>query len=80
MKNLSKIKLHNLSQAEMASKEQSILKGGTAYCVSICVDAACACSEIDGTGIYPLSNSTAENNMNSPTTEMTVSNDIKDSL
>lgn len=80
MKNLSKIKLHNLSQAEMASKEQSILKGGKVYCVSICEDAVCACSEIDGTGIFPLSNSTAENNINSPTTEMTVSDDIKDNL
>lgn len=62
MKNLSKIKLHNLSQAEMASKEQSILKGGATYCISVCLDAICACNEVgDGSGNFPLSDSNTAN-------------------
>lgn len=60
MKNLSKIKLHNLSQAEMASKEQSILKGGATYCISVCLDAICACNETEN-GSFPLSESATAN-------------------
>lgn len=36
MKKLSRISLHNLSQAEMAKREQNLLKGGEYICVGLC--------------------------------------------
>ena len=40
-----KINLHNLSQAEMASREQDMLKGGVCACVTVCGDSICSCWE-----------------------------------
>lgn len=60
MKNVKKIKLHNLSQAEMADKEMNLLKGGSGlpgYCISICLDAICKCAE-DGSGVFTTDNTT----------------------
>lgn len=36
MKKLSRISLHNLSQSEMAKREQNLLKGGVVICAGIC--------------------------------------------
>lgn len=44
----------------MASKEQSILKGGATYCISVCLDAICACNETEN-GNFPLSDSNTAN-------------------
>lgn len=63
MKKLSKINLHNLSKAEMADRELNLLKGGSAYCISICLDAICTCSEFgDGSGNFPASDSVSYKN------------------
>jgi len=47
MKKLSKIKLHNLCQTEMAEREQNVLRGGTSYCscITICSGSICGCFE-----------------------------------
>lgn len=45
MKKLNKINLHQLSQAELAEKEQSMLKGGACGCCYMCVGDACGCPE-----------------------------------
>lgn len=61
MKKLNKISLHNLSQTEMANREQKMLKGGRlCACVGVCLGDACVCTEVDDTGLFPLS----ENNTN----------------
>lgn len=36
MKQLNRIKLHKLSQAELAEKEEKLLVGGQCGCISIC--------------------------------------------
>lgn len=62
MKNVKKIKLHNLSQAEMADKEMNLLKGGSGlpgYCISICLDSICKCAE-DGSGVFPADKTTQQ--------------------
>lgn len=57
MKKLNKISLHNLSQAEMASREQNLVRGGyTCACASVCMDDACICKE-DISGNFSTSNS-----------------------
>lgn len=62
MKKIKKIRLHDLSQAEMADKEQNILRGGAVYCISICLDAVCKCNEEgDGSGYFPTSDSSTNN-------------------
>ena len=47
MKKLSKIKLHNLCQTEMAERDQHVLRGGAAYCgcVTVCTGSICGCFE-----------------------------------
>mgnify|MGYP000089381592 CR=1 FL=1 len=59
MKNLNKINLHKLSQAELAEKELSILKGGSCACVIICMESICACVE-GSSGDFPSSNGNIE--------------------
>ena len=75
MKKLKKINLHNLSQAEMASSELNLLRGGSgAYkcaCVSICADAICKCVTVGDSGIFTNSASTTEVYMSSSLTEKT---------
>ena len=61
MKKLNKISLHNLSQTEMANREQKMLKGGRlCACVGVCLGDACVCTEAGDTGLFPLS----DNNTN----------------
>lgn len=70
MKEVRKIKLHSLSQAEMAEKEMNLLKGGydVNICVSICMDAVCKCLE-DSNGNFPISEGTIETYMTTNMTE-----------
>lgn len=56
MKKLTKINLRKLSQAELAEREQSILKGGACGCASVCWGDACGCGESSGGG-FPSSSS-----------------------
>ena len=51
MKKLTKISLHNLSQAELAKKEENLLRGGQFSCA--CAGAACFCDVI-----YPIGSAT----------------------
>lgn len=37
MKKLTKLSLHDLSQAELAKREQELIKGGQCACVSVCL-------------------------------------------
>ena len=64
MKKLKKINLHNLSQAEMASSELYLLKGGSGSykcaCISICKDAICRCETFGYSGSFSTSVSCAE--------------------
>lgn len=41
MKKLTKISLHNLSQAELAKKEENLLRGGEFRCA--CAGSSCVC-------------------------------------
>ena len=48
-KKISPIKLHNLSEAEMETRELNLLRGGSGFdtkcpCVSACVGSNCTCS------------------------------------
>lgn len=50
MKKLTKIKLHDLSQAAMAKREQRMLIGGSGIvkrcaCVCVCAESICACTD-----------------------------------
>lgn len=36
MKKLSKINLHNLSQAELSKREENLLRGGSSSCICSC--------------------------------------------
>lgn len=47
MKTLNALKLHNLNQAEMAKKEQNLLKGGQYSCSCTC-GAECGCKYAGG--------------------------------
>lgn len=76
MKNVKKIKLHNLSQAEMADKEMNLLKGGSGlpgYCISICLDAICKCPE-DSSGVFTTDYTILETHDSSSTTQEDISN------
>lgn len=80
MKTVKKIKLHNLSQAEMADKEMNLLKGGSGlpgYCVSVCLDAMCPCED-DGSGTFPTSANITNKYINSSPTEEGVSEWVKE--
>lgn len=63
MKKLKKINLHHLCGTKMTSCEQNVLRGGAVYCISVCLDAVCACNEVgDGSGNFPTSATIASNN------------------
>ena len=58
----------------MTDREQNILRGGSevVYCISICLDAICACNEVgDGSGNFPTSSGTSSSTTS--TTEKGVS-------
>lgn len=81
MKTVKKIKLHNLSQAEMADKEMNLLKGGSGlsgYCISICLDAVCKCAE-ERSGTFPASESTRQTYDSTSESEKGISNLAKSS-
>ena len=52
MKKLTQISLHNLSQAELAKKEENLLRGGEYTCA--CAGAGCLCASFyqEGTELY----------------------------
>lgn len=63
MKKLKKINLHHLCKTKMTNFEQNVLRGGDVYCISVCLDAVCACNEVgDGSGNFPTSATIASNN------------------
>lgn len=45
MKKLTKINLHNLSQAELSRREENLLRGGEGFCIcaGACSGANCGC-------------------------------------
>lgn len=68
MKKLSRITLHNLSQAELAKREQNLLKGGYCSCTCSC-GYGCPCKyagdkEGPDDSFYGGSNFTDNNNAN----------------
>lgn len=79
MKKLKKINLHHLCKTKMTNYEQNVLRGGAVYCVSICLDAVCACNEVgDESGNFPASDTAASNNSVSTTNERSVSIIVRD--
>lgn len=63
MKKLKKINLHHFCQTKMTNYEQNILRGGDVYCISVCLDAVCACNEVgNGSRNFPTSDTTSSNN------------------
>lgn len=66
MRKISKIKLHDLSQAEMADRELNLLRGGGSgvqcACATVCMPTSCVCKEHGDSGLYPLADSNAVNN------------------
>ena len=50
MKKLTKISLHNLSQAELAKKEENLLRGGEFKCA--CAGSSCVCTNQYEPGSY----------------------------
>lgn len=65
MRKISKIKLHDLSQAEMADRELNLLRGGSGVqcaCVAMCMPTSCVCREHDDSGLFPLADSNAVGN------------------
>lgn len=76
MKKLAKIKLHQLSQAEMIDKELNMLVGGfgsgssKCACAAVCLSETCSCSElVDGSGVYLTSNLNRSGNEMVPTSD-----------
>lgn len=62
MRKITKIKLHDLSQAEMADRELNLLRGGSGVqcaCVAMCMPTSCVCREHDDSGLFPLADSNA---------------------
>lgn len=77
MKKLTKISLHNLSQAELAKKEENLLRGGQFSCA--CAGAACFCDVIYPIGSIeyvnsPVTISTEENVFDKDVTFMNTEN------
>jgi natural product precursor len=65
MKQLNRIKLHKLSQAELAEKEEKLLVGGQCGCISICPCAYAGDKENPNDSFYGGSSSKSNDNANS---------------
>ena len=65
MKKLSKISLHNLSQAELAKREENLLKGGkSCACIGACLCMYAGDKEGDNDSFYGGSSSDDNNYTN----------------
>lgn len=64
MKQLNRIKLHKLSQAELAEKEEKLLVGGQCGCIGICPCAYEGDKEGPNDSFYGGSSSQSNDNAN----------------
>jgi natural product precursor len=74
MKQLNRIKLHKLSQAELAEKEEKLLVGGQCGCISICPCAYAGDKEGPDDSFYGGASSQDNDNENSHNAASGVSN------
>ena len=74
MKKLTKLSLHDLSQAELARREQELIKGGRCACVSVCLCTYEGPQEGPNDDFYGGSSSNANDKANSQNSVSSTSN------